>query len=147
MAKVAGAGSSFAPGACTVALPIQAGGGVSRTVRFGLYYLGSEHRIAWSGQPNRGLRAGGNRPRPALCRSGKERRPRQLISPLWSINPQSPQAAYIQGGPRPGDAARRRGPAAVHPLSQQRSRHAHPQGDVLERGEPVPAASWRWASG
>jgi len=60
--------------------------------------------------------------------------------PLRSVNLQSPQAPYIQGGPHPGDAARRRGPAAGHPLSQQRNRHDQTQSDVLERGEPVPAA-------
>ncbi len=54
MAKVGMAGSSFAPGACTVAGVNRAGGGVSRTARFGLHDLGSEHRIALAWQPNRG---------------------------------------------------------------------------------------------
>ena len=40
-----------------------------------------------------------------------------------------------------GHAARRRRPPAVSPHPPQRSRHDHPQGDVLERGEPVPAAA------
>jgi len=53
MAKVASAGSSFAPGALTVAGLNQARGGVSRTARFGLHHLGSEHRIALAWQPNR----------------------------------------------------------------------------------------------
>jgi hypothetical protein len=53
MAKVASAGSSFALGAPTVAGPNQDRGGVSRTARFGLHHLGSEHRIDLAGQPNR----------------------------------------------------------------------------------------------
>ena len=54
MAKVGMAGSSFAPGACTVAGLNLSGGGVSRTGRFGLHHLRSEHRIALAWQPNRG---------------------------------------------------------------------------------------------
>jgi hypothetical protein len=53
MAKVAGAGSSFAPGALTVAAVNLGLGGASRTDRFGPHHRGSGHRIALAGQPKR----------------------------------------------------------------------------------------------
>jgi hypothetical protein len=52
MAKVAVAGSLFAPGALTVAAMNLVWGGVGRTDQFGLHHLSREHRIALVGQPN-----------------------------------------------------------------------------------------------
>jgi hypothetical protein len=53
MAKVGVSGSSFTPGALTVAVVNLVWGGVGRTDRFGLHHLSTEHRIAPVGQPNR----------------------------------------------------------------------------------------------
>jgi len=57
MAKVGVAGSSFAPGALTVAGLNRAGGGVSRTARFGLHHRSAADPTALPQQPNRRARS------------------------------------------------------------------------------------------
>jgi RNA polymerase sigma-B factor len=54
MAMVPGAGSSFAPGALTVATVNRSLGGASRPDRFGPHHRSSEHRIVLAGQPDLG---------------------------------------------------------------------------------------------